>query len=68
MIRSFLIFLLIISIAGVVGSELLLIYAMVKKNARISTRTAGKYIMAFLIMLVVLVMILMALGQQGFFT
>ena len=64
--RSFLIFLLVISIAGIVGSELLLVYAMVRKNARISTRTAGKYILLFLIMLTAVVMVFMGLGQAGF--
>lgn len=59
------IFLVAVGIAGVVASELLLIYAMVKKDARISTRTAGKYILIFLILLMVVVMIFMGLGQTG---
>ena len=62
--QTILIPLLIICVAGVVGSELMLVYAMVKKNAPITTRTAGKYIMMFLAALMVVVMLLMGIGQR----
>ncbi len=65
MLKSLMVFLLVVSIAGVVGSELILVYAMVKKDARISTRTAGKYILIFLIMLILTVMAFIALGRKG---
>ena len=66
MLKTLMIFLLVVSIAGVIASELVLVYAMVKKDARVSTRTAGKYIMMFPILLVVVVMVFMMLGQRGY--
>ena len=63
--RTLMILLLAVSIAGIIASELVLIYAMVKTSAGVSTRTAGKYTMIFLIMLIVVVMVFISLGRAG---
>ena len=62
MIRELMIITIIASVIGVVVSEILLVIAMVKKNSRITTGKAGRWIMFFLFVLIFTVTALVAIG------
>lgn len=64
MLKNVLIAAVIISVAGIVGSEIMLFISIATKMPSERTREAGKYTLVFLAALTVAVMLLMAMGRK----
>ncbi len=63
MIRSLFLLIAIISVLGIAASQILLTIALLKKDSKISTRTAGMWILGFLMALTVSVTVLMLMAS-----
>ena len=64
MIRSLFLLIAIISVLGIAASQILLTIALLKKDSKISTRTAGMWILGFLMTLTVSVTVLMLMAPR----
>ena len=65
LIRSVFLLLAVISVLGIAACQLLLTYALLKKDSKITTRTAGMWILGFLMILTVSVTVLMLLAPNA---
>ena len=65
MIRSLFLLIAIISVLGIAASQILLTIALIKKDSKISTRTAGMWILGFLMTLTVSVTVLMLMAPRA---
>lgn len=63
-IQLILVIAMTVAVIGVVVCEILLGFAMVKKNFRFTTRQVGRWIMAFFLILVVSVTAMMAVSMN----
>ena len=63
MIRSLFLLIAIISVLGIAASQILLTIALLKKDSKISTRTAGMWILGLLMALTVSVTVLMLMAS-----
>ncbi|MBQ6376753.1 MAG: hypothetical protein IJJ52_03910 [Lachnospiraceae bacterium] len=64
MIRSLFLLIAIVSVLGIAASQILLTIALLKKDSKISTRTAGMWILGFLMTLTVSVTVLMLMAPR----
>jgi len=64
LIRSLFLLIAIISVLGIAASQILLTIALLKKDSKISTRTAGMWILGFLMTLTVSVTVLMLMAPR----
>jgi len=64
LIRSLFLLIAIVSVLGIAASQILLTIALLKKDSKISTRTAGMWILGFLMTLTVSVTVLMLMAPR----